>query len=448
MKRVWKRSIQLGSILTALSLSAVATFAKWGDLTALNTSDAEQHVLSVSMPQGMDARSTAIFLVGHEGWTAEQAARAKRLSEMHTLVVGLDGLHLLKSAGNDCSAVAPLILKAALAVQVREGALARTPVLTAYGSATSLALSAADVAPNRFKGLVTVSTDHQDMLCAGAQPADGAKAPLRWLDVTEGDVISPAQNIQGATVVPPTPTAQRAFYKSYLRLAGTDSAFDTRTQAAAADLEDLPLTIHNTQQASSYDTYAIFLSGDGGWANFDKQISDRLAAEGIPVVGISSLRYMWREKSPAQIAADLTRIDAHYSMHFSKSRVLILGFSLGANTLPFAATHMPDNLRSRIAGLGLIAPETRTGFEIVVGGWLGQETGAHEVSPAIAALQGHLPGHRVMCLFGSKESVSACPPSQLPGMKKVEFEGGHHLGHAHDAIVSELKTLLSSPREG
>ena len=395
---------------------------------------------AVVAPNGQEARSTALIVSGSNGWTRELAARAQRLSEMHTLVIGVDGAELLAQAGGGCAAAAPLLSDLAHRIQQQEGALARTPVLTGFAEGAAIALHAADAAPERFKGLVTAGFTAPQSFCDGTAltGAQQGKAPLRWFDVVQPGSSSVAKGVSGATVVLPEPSPRRAFYQSYLRLAGTDHAFDTQTEATGSGLDGLPLTIHQDSSAPHTGTYAIFLSGDGGWANFDEQIADRLAARGIPVAGISSLRYMWQEKLPEQIASDLVRIDTHFRNAFGRDRVLLLGFSLGANTLPFAAASLPAGVRARLAGIGLIAPETHTGFEIVVGGWLGQQTGSVEVAPAIGALAGSLPPERVLCLYGRKETVSACPVARLPGMQRVAFDGGHHLGKDYDRIVRTL----------
>ncbi len=44
-------------------------------------------------------------------------------------------------------------------------------------------------------------------------------------------------------------------------------------------------------------TFAVILSGDGGWAGLDKKVAAALAAQGIDVVGIDSLRYFWSERT-------------------------------------------------------------------------------------------------------------------------------------------------------
>ena len=47
---------------------------------------------------------------------------------------------------------------------------------------------------------------------------------------------------------------------------------------------------------------AILLSGDGGWRDLDKTIAEDLQQQGIPVVGLDTLRYFWSKKTPQQTA--------------------------------------------------------------------------------------------------------------------------------------------------
>jgi len=45
---------------------------------------------------------------------------------------------------------------------------------------------------------------------------------------------------------------------------------------------------------------AIVLSGDGGWRDLDQTVARALQDAGVSVVGIDSLRYFWRRKSPSR----------------------------------------------------------------------------------------------------------------------------------------------------
>ncbi len=408
-------------------------------LYASSQANTPNATLTVVAPSEMDARSTALFLTGTDGWTEKHQLRAKRLSEMHTLVIGIDAPALMEASAGSCVTFAENLAHIARDEQNRNNAFARTPVLVALDNGSEFAVSAAWATPDRFKGLVTENAENMYGLCSDTPQVPQTKAPLRWLDVAHSEP-SVVATLVGATVVKPQTKPHKAFYQSYLRLAGTDSAFDVET-GAGSDLSDLPLTVHRAKDGPNHDVYAIFLSGDGGWAKFDEEISDRLAEQGIPVVGISSLRYMWREKTPSQIASDFARIDDHFRGVFDRSRVILLGFSLGANTIPFAAQNLSADMRERLVGVGLIAPETHTGFEIVVGGWLGQRTGSTEVAPAIQALSATVPAERILCLHGRKETVSACPIAQVPGMRRVEFDGGHHMGNDHDGVARTISEL-------
>src|SRR5438105_10057726 len=82
------------------------------------------------------------------------------------------------------------------------------------------------------------------------------------------------------------------------------------------------------------DTLVVFVSGDGGWAKIDKEISAILAATGMPVVGLNALQYFWTKKTPDIAAADLRSLIETYLTAWHKSRVLLVGYSRGADVLP------------------------------------------------------------------------------------------------------------------
>src|SRR5690242_4935765 len=71
-------------------------------------------------------------------------------------------------------------------------------------------------------------------------------------------------------------------------------------RVTAASISDLPLIEVRPEHAS--DRLAVFFSGDGGWTSIDQRVSARLAVAGVPVVGVNSLRYFWRKRSPEEAA--------------------------------------------------------------------------------------------------------------------------------------------------
>ena len=71
-----------------------------------------------------------------------------------------------------------------------------------------------------------------------------------------------------------------------------------------------------------------------------------LSAKGIPVVGLDSLRYFWTARTPEGLAADTDRMIRYYLAHFGKKRVLLIGYSQGADVLPFAVNRLPAATRA------------------------------------------------------------------------------------------------------
>ena len=131
--------------------------------------------------------------------------------------------------------------------------------------------------------------------------------------------------------------------------------------AAAADdtLAGLPLV--ELPVAAPGRLMAVVYSGDGGWRDIDKDIAGRLQDKGVPVVGVDSLRYFWSEKTPEQIAADLGLIIDHYREAWQRPDVVLVGYSFGADVLPFAYNRLPaddagERRPHRLAGPVAIAP--------------------------------------------------------------------------------------------
>src|SRR4051794_21428590 len=89
--------------------------------------------------------------------------------------------------------------------------------------------------------------------------------------------------------------------------------------AATLPLVEVPAT-HGTS-----DTLVVFVSGDGGWATIDREISQVMASHGMPVVGLNALKYFWTKQTPESASRDLATIIGRYLGTWQKSRVLLVG---------------------------------------------------------------------------------------------------------------------------
>src|SRR5436309_4433059 len=104
------------------------------------------------------------------------------------------------------------------------------------------------------------------------------------------------------------------------------------------------------------DTLVVLVSGDGGWAAIDKSISRVLADNGMPVVGLNALQYFWTRRTPESASRDLQAILERYFARWKKQRVLFIGYSRGADVLPFMIARLPAELRAKTRLLALLGP--------------------------------------------------------------------------------------------
>jgi type IV secretory pathway VirJ component len=202
----------------------------------------------------------------------------------------------------------------------------------------------------------------------------------------------------------------------------------------APGLEDLPLVELPVDTAGS--VMAVIYSGDGGWRDIDKDIAGYLQSKGVPVVGVDSLRYFWAEKKPDQTAKDLDRILEHYRAAWHRPDVLLIGYSFGADVLPFAYNRLPPAAKAAVRRLVLLGPSLSADFEIHVTGWLGLDSGP-EAPPLAPELKRLDPG-LVECVYGREEEDSGCTLPELAGATLVKTEGGHHFDGDYVTLAQDI----------
>jgi type IV secretory pathway VirJ component len=207
------------------------------------------------------------------------------------------------------------------------------------------------------------------------------------------------------------------------------------------DLEGLPVVEVPARKAG--DTLAIFVSGDGGWAGLDKDVAAALSESGISVVGLDSLRYFWTERTPEGFALDLERIARHYGNQWQRKRLLLVGFSQGADVLPAAINQLDPATRGSIALIGLMSVGRKADYEFHVSNWLGGGGGGLPIAPEIA----RLPAGRTLCLYGEQDDDALCPELPSNGVTVLALPGDHHFKGDYDLLAkSLLEHLPASPR--
>jgi type IV secretory pathway VirJ component len=202
---------------------------------------------------------------------------------------------------------------------------------------------------------------------------------------------------------------------------------------AVSDLAHLPLV--EIRAAKPGPFFAVIYSGDGGWRDLDKTLGELLATQGVSTVGVDSLRYFWHQKSPEQVASDLATILAVYRSRFGAERVLLIGYSFGADILPFAFNRLPADDQARVVQITLLGLGSHAAFEFHLSNWVpGPDTEGPLVLPELLRMD----LARLQCVYGSEEEDTLCPLPELKGVEVIRTQGGHHFDGDYRALGQRI----------
>lgn len=413
----------------------------------------------VWLPDGPVQRVVLWFSA--EANRAQHGRRIQALRQDGAMVVAVDTAHLYRvvaKEGDGCGFSAGDVENFSRYVQAFfHVPTYRLPILGGEGEGAALAYAIATQADSRiFAGLLTEDfcprLRNATMICGDAiHRAELVPQALRfpWLNAAHRNGACPAAALSGFRKAIP-------LYRDFLRTR-SGSAIPGEVAAARvlgaqrgvslppvpADLQGLPLV--EVPASGPGDTFAVFVSGDGGWAGLDKDVAGELAAAGIPVVGLDSLRYFWTRRTPAGFAADLDRIAQHYALQWDRPRLLLVGFSQGADVLPAAINRLSPATRARLRMSALLSPGSAASYEFHVSNWLGgEDTGGLPVAPEMRRLS----PDRTVCIYGQEDEDALCPTLPANSTVLVKLPGDHHFEGDYDTLARVIEQHLAAITSG
>jgi type IV secretory pathway VirJ component len=456
------RFLWLAGALAILSAAAMA--AETIDYPGLGR-------VTIYQPAG-PPKAFVIFVSGDGGWNLGVVSMAQHLVAEGALVAGVDinamGKQLLASRA---ACVYPAETLEALShfVQQKYGIKRyESPILVGYSSGATVVYATLAQSPGgTFEGAVSLGfcpdLGWSKPMCRGEglehdpgarvgfvyRPATRMGDPWIALQGDQDQVCDPEQTRQFVAKVPGAQammlpkvghgySVERNWLPQFLAAFHRISdAPGSARPALPAAVTDLPLVeLHAT--GAGDDLLAIMLSGDGGWAGLDKEVARELTARGVPVVGWDSLRYFWDPRTPEGAASDLDRVIRHYTQAWNRSQVLLIGYSQGADTMPFMANRLPEESRRLVKSTALIALSTEAFFEFHVSHWLGTPTGGLPTLPELESVR----LGPVVCIRGFDESDSPCREIHRAGFREVTLPGGHHFDGDYARVAQAILETL------
>ena len=441
------------TIAAAIAIAVGTVLVSFRPASALETGNLGQvHEFNpVSAMRGL-----VVLFSDARGWTSVSDDAALALTRDGALVVGVDLPDYLARldahSGEACHDVVGDINSISRQVQRERGnTLYLTPIVAGIGEGGALAPAILARAPAAtIAGAVsydpTVAVHTRIPLCS----TPGAKT-----DLDGGFVYGPWPSLPGFWVVafPVGSNGPERQHIAVLKAAGTPVDIASHARSGAAETLTALIGPRLTPVATSPPTgiaklplielpaepsgplLAIVLSGDGGWRDIDKTVSEKLQSAGVSVVGWDCLRYFWSRKSPEQVARDLGATIDTFLSRWGGSKVVLVGYSFGADVLPFAYDRLSPETKTHIVQLSLLGFSTAADFEIRVAGLVGagpsQE--ALPTEPALAPIDPTM----IQCFYGADEDDTAC--RFLQGKAEViRTAGGHHFDGNYGALAQRI----------
>ena len=132
----------------------------------------------------------------------------------------------------------------------------------------------------------------------------------------------------------------------------------------------------------------------------------------------------------------MNRILQHYSVSWNRSEVIVIGYSLGADVLPFMLNRLPRERLQTVKGIALLGPGATAEFEFHISNWM-VKNNRPDAQPILPELE-KLRGRNLLCLYGIQDREAICPKLPPDLAKVIPFHSGHRIGNNYEPIVDAI----------
>lgn len=197
---------------------------------------------------------------------------------------------------------------------------------------------------------------------------------------------------------------------------------------------DLP-----SQAAGRPRVVAILFSGDMGFHfGMGAQVADRLAARGIPVVGVNSLTFFRSPRSLAETARLIEGGMKRAAALAPGAKLVLIGQSFGADMLQVGLTALPAGPRRQIAMVALVVPSREARLQASPSDLFPMSSPLFDAVPTARRLD----WAPALCVQGVEQDDSLCPLLGQPNAVRVALPGGHLLHRDPERLAATLLAAI------
>lgn len=194
---------------------------------------------------------------------------------------------------------------------------------------------------------------------------------------------------------------------------------------------DLPIDTLGSNDRSK--PLVLYITGDGGFNSFSKTFMKQWNINGYPVVALNAKSYFWETKSPEDAAKDVSGLIAEYLSLWKRNEVILVGYSFGADVMPFILTRVSPVILNKIRHTVLFSPSKNTDFTI----HLFYEDGGSSVASEINKLN-----KPVLIIFGDEEKDLPDKQINNKNVTVMKVAGDHHYDNKISEVINDIVKRL------
>jgi len=223
-------------------------------------------------------------------------------------------------------------------------------------------------------------------------------------------------------------------------LAGVVLFFVLKPKPQGTDISDpMPMKYWNT----GHDSPLVFyVSGDAGFNSFSKNFSEQIFRNGFDIYALNTKDYFWDEKTARGSAGDFSGFLEDRFRGRKNKQLVIVGYSFGADALPFILNRFPPETRQRILKVILIDPSSNGDLKITLASYINESAaGRWATFPELSKL-----GDLSFAFILSDFSAYYYPYAKVPLADKQLYRlpGNHRFDGNFKGLASTVAKIIRS----
>ncbi|MEO8768580.1 MAG: AcvB/VirJ family lysyl-phosphatidylglycerol hydrolase [Ferruginibacter sp.] len=179
----------------------------------------------------------------------------------------------------------------------------------------------------------------------------------------------------------------------------------------------------------------FYISGDGGFNSFSSDLCSSIHKQGYNVIALNAKKYFWDKKTPEQTATDIENYLIKKIAVQKNKHVSIIGYSFGADVLPFLLTRFSASLNQNVTSAIIMAPSGSTDFEIH---WADMFGNSKKREMDVVSEMNKIKSTKLIHISGDEDLLDESKIILKNYIHEI-LPGGHHF----DGNIDELtKTIL------